>query len=141
MNEAVGNSSLFYIVIFIVGIVMLIVVSSVSYSKAYRVKNRIIQSIENEGEYVADTISTDLKTIGYQTNLKSPCDDITVKEKTYSNQNKTTYKYCVYRIDLDDGKYYYKVTTYMHFDFPIIGNFIETPVHGETKIMGQTYDY
>ncbi len=103
MHSAIGNSILFYIVIFILIIVMFFVVGSISYSKAYKVKNRIIQSIESAGNYesVKDELTEDLKRYGYQTSLTEKCKKITVNGVQYENLNDTSYRYCVYKIYLN----------------------------------------
>lgn len=132
-----GNGLLTNLVVFFVGIVILFFVGILSYSKAYRVKNRIIEVIESNGNYSSsvDEISTDMKTMGYRTVTKKKCDS--------NNENKTSYNYCVYEIRDKSSKnsYYYKVVTYVHFDFPIIGGIINIPVKGETKILGKIYNY
>lgn len=132
-----GNGLLTNLVVFFVGIVILFFVGILSYSKAYRVKNRIIEVIESNGNYSSsvDEISTDMKTMGYRTVTKKKCDS--------NNVNKTSYNYCVYEIRDKSSKnsYYYKVVTYVHFDFPIIGGIINIPVKGETKILGKIYNY
>ena len=150
MNSSIGNAGLLYIVIFIFSIIVLIIVGAVSYTKAYRIKNRIVQSIEYKGSYEQDLVVRDLRLIGYQTNLSQTCDNITVKGEIYSNLNNSGYKYCVYKICVNgmdrydeciDGAHYYKVTTYIHINLPLVENLITVPVKGETKILGKEYDY
>ena len=51
MNESVGNAFLFNIVISIVIILLAFFIGSMSYSKASKVKNKIIEEIEKQGEY------------------------------------------------------------------------------------------
>lgn len=147
MREAIGNGLLMNLVIVIVSIVILFFVGILSYSKAYRIKNRIIEVIEEFGDYnssAVDMISTDLKNVGYYAPSKKNCNE--------TNENTTSYNYCIYRIDnqekvtgsgktntVEDGSYYYQVVTYVQFQFPVIGNLIKIPVKGETKILGKKY--
>ena len=42
--------------------------------------------------------------------------------------------YCIKELTSDRGKYY-RVTTYVSFDFPIIGQITNFPVSGETKVI------
>lgn len=138
MREAMGNSLLMNLVIIFVSIVILFFVGILSYSKAYRVKNRIIEVIENHGNYSSssiDEISTDLKSVGYRTTNNKKCGS--------GNLNSTSYNYCVYKVDdkSSGDSYYFKVVTYVHFEFPIIGGLINIPVKGETKILGKNYNY
>ena len=125
---------LLYIIIFIVIIVMLLFVGILSYSKAYRTKNRIISIIENYGTYNEDAIgeiNNDLSNIGYNMEGKDKCGD---------DLNTTEYRYCVYQYETNDG-YYYKVQTFVHFNLPFVQDLIDFPVSSETKILGKNYDY
>ena len=148
MREAIGSSLLLNIVLFFVGIIILFFVGILSYTKAYKAKNRIIDVIEKYEGYTesidvnvataGSEISSSLREMGYQTG-KCP----------NANVNKTGYKYCVYENCLGtkdalgkcQGKKYYKVVTYVHFYFPVIEKLVNIPVSGETKMMGTKYDY
>lgn len=149
MNSAIGNSGLLYIVIFIIGVVMVFVVGAVSYSKAYRVKNRIIQVIEDNEMFDQSLANNQLGIIGYRTVSSNECSNLNVNGEEYENLNTSTYKYCVYQICLKEkkdsggcnGEYYYKVITYTHINLPVVGTLIESPVYGETKILGKKYNY
>lgn len=141
MREAIGNSLLLSIVVVFVSLIILFFVGILSYSKAYKAKNRIVSVIEKHetfNEAAKDEISSSLKDMGYQL---GECKD----ENGKSNSG---YKYCVYEIcnEIDDtgsctGTYYYKVATYVQFYFPIIGELFNPPVYSETKILGKNYNY
>lgn len=139
MREAIGSSLLLNIVVVFVSLIILFFVGILSYTKAYKAKNRIIDVIEKYGTYsevpetqdAGDEIVSSLSEMGYQLgNCKN----------TSGNLNNTGYKYCVHRVDASEG-YYYKVTTYIQFYFPIIGDLFNPPVSGETKILGKSYNY
>lgn len=136
MREALGNSLLMNLIVIFSGIVILFFVGIMSYSKAYRVKNRIIEVIEKYETYdgnAQNEISADLKRIGYRSISNKKCSE--------GNKNSTTYSYCVYeKNDTNNGKYY-EVVTYVQFEFPVIGDFITFPVKGETKILAKSYSY
>lgn len=141
MRSAIGNSLLMSLVVIIVSLVMLVFVGILSYSKAYRVKNRIIEVIEKYGsfEYEQDgkqiakeEIKNYLHQVGYQVG-KCP-------KPGFEREDSLGYKYCVLRTDLDDGSKYYTVTTYVEYNFPIINQIMTTPVTGETRILGKNYD-
>lgn len=140
MRESIG---LGYIVSFIAtffGIFIFFFTGSLAYSKAFKVKNKIINIIEENGSYsgTQDTINSELAEIGYRVGASSQvsCPDDT-EGKNLANQN--TYHYCVYEYSTKRGKYY-KVVTYMYFDFPIIGSHLEFPVSGETKVLGDIFE-
>ena len=46
MKAAIGNTLVLNIIVTFMSIVLLIIISSIVYTKAYRVKNRIIDEIE-----------------------------------------------------------------------------------------------
>ena len=164
MRASLGNSLLLNLVIVFAGIIILTFVSILSYSKAYKVKNRIIVAIENNGTYdgIAEQIAIDLHNIGYHTGyseqecrkfVKSSGDKKYVLEPKPENSD---FQYCVIKIcnkkydsrrqiyldecDEDSG-YYYKVITYVNYKFPIIESVLKIPVSSETRILGKTYDY
>lgn len=141
MREATGQTGLMNIMLFIIGIIIVVLTSSIAYSKAFRVKNKIIDIIEKNGEYNSDArseIDATLTELGYRTtspneytlNCKK-IDGYTLDATVYPN-----HLYCVYKSDKSTTEqYYYKVIAYMYFDLPIIGAYIKIPVSGETKVL------
>lgn len=147
MKEAVGNTFILSIMITFIVIFIIIFAGSTSYTKAYKVKNRIIDIIENnEDSTKSNTISTAtfneidafLAQTGYKVNAsnKSGCKashgGTIVSNGSMSNQ----YRYCIEKITTTRG-IYYGVTAYMYFEFPVASGLVELPVYGETKILGQ----
>lgn len=162
MRESLGGSMLLNLVIIFAGLVIVFFIGILSYSKAYRVKNRIIEIIEKYGTYekidtstntnaVTAELNEDLKAVGYETSLSKKCNTIRsrlINEKydagLSQNLNKSYgYNYCVFEVNKSTnstGKYYV-VVTFINFQVPIIGDFLTLPVYGETKILNKTYDY
>lgn len=141
MREALGNTFIINIVITIVVILIAVVISSLSYTKAFKVKNMIVSTIEsNNGftEAARKEIDANLKTMGYRINKNGiqTCDMSDMGDKSLTNSN--SYRYCVIEKTTSKG-YYYRVTSYMYFDLPVIGNKMEFPVHGETKTFYNSY--
>lgn len=146
MKEAIANAGVFNLVIIFVVILLAFFIGSLSYSKAFKVKNKIIDEIEKDQGYDAVTqenIETWLSDIGYR--VKDDSWDCPVTEtgsggvtaKNVSDSNK--YQYCVYEFDTcslntDNAKCgkYYRVISYMYFDVPIISQLLKIPVYGET---------
>ena len=166
MKESISNAMLFYVIITFVVILIMFFVGSLSYSKAYKVKNKIIEEIEKEAELpsnpidtyeaatraydnAADNIEEWLASgagngtgIGYRpiTGIASHRDNCR-NDKGILVSGSSRYQYCVYQINTcDNGNgqnkercgVYYKVTTFMFFDIPIIGDLLKIPVSGET---------
>lgn len=137
MKAATGNAMLMNIIIVFLVAVMALLVTSISYTKAFRVKNRIVDIIEyHNGDFSTGNIQTDinesLSSIGYRYNNGKQC-PLLDEGNTSVSYAGADYLYCIYTYNSNRGKYY-KVIAYMYFDFPVIGNYINIPVYGETKV-------
>lgn len=141
MKEAIGTSMVFNLIIIFVAIALFILVGSISFSKGFKIRNRIIDRIEEyEGYNIEngsiEAIENDLKAIGYK--IVPVIDNKKCKERNgqrsltegYSGQ----YNYCVYEFGTSKGNYY-GVTVFISFDIPFIGSYIEIPIYGETRII------
>lgn len=113
---------------------------SVNYSRAFKVKNGIINILE-KGQGFNDTTSKEIDTYlsasGYA--VFGSCDS---DEKGCLRSNTgSKYKYCVLanggstKEALSNTKYksYYRVKVFFRIDLPIIGNILTFPITGETK--------
>ena len=125
MNQSISNAMLFNLVITFVVVLLAFFIGSLSYSKAAKVKNKIVEEIEKNAELAgseytgydieiarkAFTNSIDEieewlkggnegKGIGYRMtgNEYSKCDS-TYGEKGVLQNHTSTYEYCVYMID------------------------------------------
>ena len=154
MKETIGSTWLTGIIITFIAIFSAFLAYSISYTKAFRVKNEILNIIEkNEGfttssnqlDNISDAqLSKDtstegtafrfIKSIGYNyTKIESinPCS---------ANDTGTMQKggYCLAKYCQSNGeitKVYYKVTTYISLSIPVINIGITLPVSGETKAL------
>lgn len=137
MKEAIGNAFLFNIVIVFVVIFIAFLVGSLSYTKAFKVKNRIVSIIEENETYnnssVRDEIDGALGTIGYRVN-KNGIQKCDVRNEKNAVNKTSNYRYCIYEYQTSRGKYY-GVVAYMYFDIPLISEVLEIPIYGETKII------
>ena len=120
MRESIGGSMLLNLVIIFAGLVIVFFIGILSYSKAYRVKNRIIEIIEKYDTYikldgpnnlnsVTQEINSDLSIAGYNTSYPSKCDSIRTNlvtgekakyddSKLSQNLNTYGYNYCVFEV-------------------------------------------
>lgn len=123
MREAIGSSLLLNVVIVVIGVISAFMIGSIAYSKAYKVKNRIISVIERyDGKCFDSTDDTDecykeieaeLQDIGYSSNIHQECDKITIDnndsgilsaELVYphnTNYNRG-HRFCVYKYVMCD---------------------------------------
>ena len=162
MKDAVGGSLLLNIVVIFTSIVILFFVGIIAYSKAYKIKNRIIEVIEKNETYspaiATAQLDNDLGRAGYIIASKDQIDEKCVKSgQTNLNvvePGRSGYLYCVYekscaRRETDPntgnevctGERSYEVVTYIHFNFPVIGDLMTFAVKGETKTLGRIYNY
>ena len=140
MKAATGNAMLMNIIIVFIVIVMALLVTSISYTKAFRIKNRIVDIIEYyNGNFddattktnITNEINNDLSKVGYRISESNKCKEIDNKSAIQLDSN---YQVCIYEYDDSIRGKYYKVVAYMYFDIPIIGGILNIPVSGETKI-------
>lgn len=138
MKAAMGNSLLMSIMVTFLSVVLLLLIGSIVYTKAYRIKNRIvdeIEKIEKFDETVVSKLDPVFREIGYIANPYSDnasgCSGYTPAGGSLEN-NSSAYKYCVFKVEAKKG-YYYKVVAFAYLDFPLV-NAIHIPVYGETKI-------
>ena len=162
MREAIGSSLLLNIVIVIIGVISAFLISSIAYSKAFKAKNRIIAVIDEYDRICAfdgygtddctKKIEAELNDMGYSSNISKDCGKITVGTDELDPIYKGIggHMFCVYSVtlcDKSDNKcklnssksHYYKVKTFMHFDIPVIGRFLEFPVTGDTRVYIDKY--
>lgn len=144
MKESIANSVLFYIVIIFVALFIGVLTMSLTYSKAFKVKNRIVEMIERHPGYDRELeaeIDDMLGTLGYRINdyYLNNCPIRPNAVDMYGNvtgraiNESSKYRYCIYKYDTLKGSYY-GVITYMYFDIPLVENLV-LPVYSETKIL------
>ena len=134
MKEAIGTSMVFNLILIFVGVFIALLVGSLAYSKGFKVRNKIIDLIErNEGytDTAKNEIDQNLSDIGYYLMINRKCEE---RNGIQPLQNNSPYRYCVYKYNTSKGEYY-GVQVFIHFDFPIIGDFIEIPLYGESRII------
>ena len=139
MKEALGISQLYTFVIVFVSIIMLLLIGSLSYSKAFKIKTRILEIVETNKGFnsdVEDEIDSFLKSAGYPVNPRNNKSCPTVKG-TGAINTINNFDYCIYSFETLRGPYY-RVTVFISYDIPVISAFLRIPVSGETRII---YDF
>ena len=146
MRESIGQSFLVSMVITLVGVIIIILLCAIAYSKTFKIKTKLIDIIEkyNRGhednvyEAAQGEIEYYLHSIGYRKN-RNGVQECPERNGKSAINDYSTYHYCIY--EFDSGTYtfenrgkYYGVLVYIYFDFPIIGDMIEIPVYGETEV-------
>lgn len=142
MRDAMGSSFVFNLIILFTGIILFILVSALSYSKAFKVKNNVLNIIERHGGFTASAkaeVDSFLSKIGYRviSNSANPQCNKCVNSKgtdcvNLTPKDQALYRYCVYKYETNKTVYY-GVQSYIYFDVPLVGGFFEIPIYGETK--------
>lgn len=161
MREAIGGTWLTGIVIMFLALFAGFLAYSINYTKAFRVKNNIIQLIEenegftpaaNAGEYSIDNVFNAseeeliqngsaeaeifnfINKLGYNysTNIKCSPDGNNFAYDT-AKYGYCIEKHCASYDNID--KVYYKVTSYISLQIPVINVTVQVPVTGETITM------
>lgn len=142
MREAFGGTFTIELILLFLAIYVALIAVALNYGKAFRVKNQIIDIIEqnegfdfnntNEGSERAQ-INSYLNRMSYYVNIAS-INDSTINN-TYSCYSEG---YCVEKIvsitNLDNIETsYYKVTTYVNIDLQIFRLKFTIPIQGETR--------
>lgn len=150
MKSAIGNTFIMNFIIMFTIIFIALFIGSMTYTKALRIKNRITDIIEQNGGYDKGLSDSDgeitkfLNEAGYRISESQTSDceklngtDISElgAQVVYPSSYQSQYRYCIYKFDTKKGSYY-GVKVFMYLDLPIVGDMIELPVYGETKVMG-----
>ncbi len=150
MQDAIGGLvNLVIIVVFLV-IVSGYLAFNVNYTKAFKVKNKIISTFESYEGNCGSTTACEKKIIEYMNQIGYAHDD----RHTPSNLEKDDYScsggYCYKKVIVTDEsgkdvigegyqKVYYKVATQITIDIPIINNIMSNlrvfQVSGDTKVI------
>ena len=148
MKESIGNALVSGIVLFFVSLLLFILVAAINYSRANKIKNRIVNLISSYAELnttkesdgidldsnLGALIDAELAKVGYRINNGGFNNNKCTRSDGIVLNPNSLYHYCVYKHNTKRG-YYYGVETFMYFDIPIIGTTLEFPVYGETRII------
>ncbi len=159
MRESIGATWIFSICLTFIVIFTAYLAISVNYAKAFRIKNHIINMIEENEGYKDDSqqkISDYLVSQGYIARGECPAEiksddgeeaswESPLCINSYGNATDGKCNACIYRLTVgktDDGleacKAYYKVVTFFNFDLPVINVLTQFKIKGDSKLI---YDF
>ena len=126
-----------WVIIFLF-LIMLLIMGSLMYSRAFKNRNEIITIIEKHRGFnlqARNEIDEFLRMVGYRQakdfhnrDVNNSCQP----PSGWSNEPvQSVYLYCVYRNNNAD---LYQVVIFLYLDIPIVGEFISFPVRGETRV-------
>ena len=154
MKEAIGGISLFNIVIVFVLLFAGYISLSINYSKAYNVKNEILNIIRNQGGVCtsqnpsstdncynfSEQITDYFREANYRSTGK--CEEGWVGYNREGLRDDNNSAFCVNSIKVNSNSelpnaLYYQVKVFYQLDLPIISSVIEFSIYGET---GRIYE-
>lgn len=147
MREAIGGTWLFQIVIFFVLLFTGYMCLTINHSKAFNVKNNIINTIEREegvdlnnpeNDEAIKKIVTYLKDNSYRTTGKCPDDYVGFNRDGKLDSRNSAF--CLKEQEARSGSElpamsYYRIIVFYQLDLPIFRSVFEFRVSGDTKIM------
>lgn len=155
MKESIGNAFVFGVFIVFAFLTLLILAFAINYTRASKIKNRLVNYVETYAENSLSSNNGDvaffdnrefltdvdllLSKVGYKpkdsiNRYQSSCttDPNKIGNGMLMSNYSTNYDYCIYAYQTSRG-YFYKIVTYMYFDIPIIGAQLKFPISGETR--------
>ena len=145
MKEGIGGTFMIYVLLIFLAVYITFLAVAFNYARAFRVKNKVIDIIEqNEGiqDYndtsdssVLGQIDTYLGEVSY---IVNGIDDSNCSGYDYINKERG---YCIdeYSITIDGNDYgYYKVKTFIRLEIPFMNLGFTIPVKGETRKIERT---
>ena len=143
MSEGIGSTTILTIIVVFIALVSGYMAYNVNYTKAFRMKNKIIALYEENngicGGACQDQIVTYANEIGYRPSGQLNCNETDVRGL-----------YCEYKIKVDKNKagddvfvdtkdeYYYRILTRINIQIPIIQNIFG---YGILNITGDTKSF
>ena len=156
MRESIGGAWLYGLVLSFTLFFVAFLIITINYTRAFRVKNEVVDFIErNEGVTTGGGIGLSgtiplinnyLIQSGYNVRGNCPTDDnwFGVTDMTRAGaiepvNGNTTYFYC-FRRDAVNDRVFYDIRVFFSFDLPILGTWMNLPVHGRTIEIGRPAD-
>ena len=135
MREAFCGAFMIKLVLALIVIYISLMSVAIIYARAFRVKNQVINYIE-QYQYMGEAnseaeekIEKYLLEVGYPTNLEG------VAEDCEQQNGELMSGVCIIANESGNNSRYYKVITYIHIDLRLFDLNLIIPVSGETKVI------
>ena len=153
MNEGIGSTTVLVIILFFIILASGYMAYNVNYTKAFRMKNKIISLYEENNGQCGTTCQKDIikyaKEIGYNPAGNLRCDRTDIKPMGITNLYGTNVKglYCEYKIAVPKSnssdqvfvdtkdEYYYRILTRINIEIPGLQKILPRVLNitGDTK--------
>lgn len=145
MKEAYGGATNIYLFLFFFVVYVSFLAFALQFAKAYRVKNYVIDVLEQEqydGKAIDGGTNTEIanKLYGYFSSIPYTGVDKIAEDFCKVNSDNDTYTAnsyegaCIIKYGEDEAPYY-KVFTFVDFSLPLLDVDLKIPVGGETMII------
>lgn len=137
MRDAFGGAFSIKLMIIFLMLYTFFICVALNYARAFRVKNRIINIIEQQEGLTTQAsaeIGIYLNDRGYSI-VCSEVEDVICRGCTCVTDLSNRAQGYSYRVNTSGSKTYYTVETYLHFKIPIIGVDFPIAVRGETRVI------
>lgn len=134
MRDAFGGAFMIKIILIFLGLYIVFMALALNYAKAFRVKNQIINYIEQyEGyEKAEGAIKEYITQVSYYVPITALPASSTTERACYD------IGYCItpkFTSDDSGNRTYYLVETYIRLEFPFFNLNITIPIRGETRVV------
>ncbi|MBE6161217.1 MAG: hypothetical protein E7158_03255 [Firmicutes bacterium] len=148
MREVIGGTWITQLVIVFMFVFAAFLALSINYSKAFKIKNEVLNIIEREEGLTDNAIKLTnnyLVNTGYNTKGKCPKNSwgITVRgigqydKKFIENSSNKKYSFCVRKVKSTANNFrnraYYELRLFFKFGLPVIGDITTFDVEGQSK--------
>lgn len=137
MRESFGGAFIIKLLLVFIIVYISFMAIAINYAKAFRVKNQVINIIEqnqytgDDDQLVISKIDSYLSSVAYNysenNKIKDNCD-------SFKESKLTDNRACIVPLGNEDARYY-KVITYIAIDFPFFDISMVIPISGETKMI------
>lgn len=138
MKEAVGSTFMIYVLLIFLAVYITFVAVALNYAKAFRVKNSVIDIIEQSEGMEDDELDDINKSGDVITKIEAKLNDynyyVKINDDNYKDYTCFDRGYCISKVGTD--REYYKVITFVQIKFVFFDNLsIIIPIKGETRVI------
>lgn len=147
MRDAFGSTFMFKLIIIFIVFYVSFMTIAVSYAKVFRVKNGVIDILEqyqydsvgSRAQDVIGRVNDYLSKFPYNEGTNSNVEKLCKEDSRNQNASGVTYENqftengaCIIRTDLGKGSVFYEVVVYLVVSFPLFNQDFVIPIRGET---------
>ena len=138
MRDAVGGTFMIKLLLIFLAVYTVFIAIAINYAKAFKVKNKVINIIE-QSEGVDYNDVSDASVIGqintYMNDIHYGINTSSVEKKCIGYDYINTERgYCISKVEnYDSSASYYRVTTFVTISVPIVRLEFTVPIQGETR--------